>query len=69
MLTVKDATPEAVLRPFVQWYLQRESVSMTGEVIEPVFPRTGTMLIFQFAESYEIKEYETEQLRRSGRQP
>ena len=65
MLTTQSATPEAVLQPFVQWYLQRETVSKAGEVVEPVFPRAGTMLIFQFAESYEIKEYETEQLRRS----
>lgn len=35
------------------------------EVIEPVFPRAGTMLIFQFAAIYEVQEYETEQLRRS----
>ncbi len=65
MLTTQSATPDAVLRPFVQWYVQRETVSKTGEVVEPVFPRAGTMLIFQFAANYEIKEYETEQLRRS----
>lgn len=65
MLTTQSAPPDAVLRPFVQWYVQRETVSKAGEVIEPVFPRAGTMLIFQFAAIYEVKEYETEQLRRS----
>ena len=65
MLTTQSARPDAVLRPFVQWYVQRETVSKAGEVVEPVFPRAGTMLIFQFAARYEIKEYETEQLRRS----
>ncbi len=65
MLTTKSATPNAVLRPFVQWYVQRDTVSNAGEVVEPVFPRAGTMLIFQFAPPYDIKEYETEQHRRS----
>ena len=65
MLTAQSATPDTVLRPFVQWYVQREAVPKTGEVIEPVFPRAGTMLIFQFAATYEVKEYETEQLRSS----
>ncbi|ADW69595.1 helix-turn-helix domain-containing protein [Granulicella tundricola] len=63
MLTTQSATPDAVLQPFVQCYVQR--VSKSGEVIEPVFPRAGTMLIFQFADIYEVKEYATEQLRRS----
>ena len=63
MLTTQSATPDPVLRPFVQCYVQR--VSKAGEIIEPVFPRAGTMLIFQFAAIYEVKEYETEQRRRS----
>jgi AraC-like DNA-binding protein len=63
MLTTQSATPDAVLQPFVHRYVQR--VSKAGEVIEPVFPRAGTMLIFQFAAIYEVKEYETDQLRRS----
>ena len=63
MLTTQSAAPDAVLQPFVQCYVQR--VSESGEVIEPVFPRTGTMLIFQFARVYEVKEYETEQRRPS----
>ena len=63
MLTTQSAMPDAVLQPFVKCYVER--VSKAGEVIEPVFPRAGTMLIFQFATIYEVKEYETEQLRRS----
>ena len=63
MLTTQSATPEAVLQPFIQCYVQR--LLKAGEVIEPVFPRTGTMLIFQFAALYEVKEYETEQRRPS----
>ncbi len=63
MLTTQSAMPDAVLHPFIQCYVQR--VSKAGEVIEPVFPRAGTMLIFQFAALYEVKEYETEQLRPS----
>ena len=63
MLTTQSATPDAALRPFIQWYVQRNS--KVGEVVEPVFPRAGTMLIFQFAAPYEVKEYETEQLRRT----
>ncbi len=63
MLTTQSATPDAVLRPFIQWYLQRETVSTAGEVIEPVLPRAGSALIFQFAAIYEVKEYETEKLR------
>ncbi len=63
MLTTESSLPDAVLQPFVHRYVQR--VSKSGEVIEPVFPRAGTMLIFQFAAIYEVKEYGTEQLRRS----
>jgi AraC-like DNA-binding protein len=63
MLTTQSALPDAVLRPFVQCYVER--FSKAGEVIEPVFPRAGTMLIFQFAAIYEVKEYGTERLRRS----
>ncbi len=63
MLTTQSAMPDAVLRPFIQCYVER--VSKAGEVVEPVFPRAGTMLIFQFAAQYEIKEYGTEQRRPS----
>lgn len=63
MLTTQSATPDVLLRPFVHCYVQR--VSNAGEVVEPVFPRAGTMLIFQFAAFYEVKEYETERLRGS----
>ena len=63
MLTTQSAVPNEVLRPFIQWYVQRNS--KVGEVVEPVFPRAGTMLIFQFATTYEVKEYGTDQLRRT----
>ena len=63
MLTTQKAMPDAVLEPFVHCYVRR--VAKAGEVIEPVFPRTATMFIFQFAAIYEVKEYETEQRRRS----
>ena len=63
MLTTQKAMPDAVLEPFVYCYVRR--VSKAGEVIEPVFPPTATMFIFQFAAIYEVKEYETEQRRRS----
>ncbi len=63
MLTTQSVMPDEILQPFVQCYVLR--VSKAGEVIEPVFPRAGTMLIFQFADIYEVKEYATEQLRRS----
>ncbi len=65
MLTTQSARPDALLQPFVQWYVQRETVSKGGEIVEPVFPRAGTMLIFQFAEFYSVREYQTEQLRGS----
>ena len=63
MLTTQSAMPDEVLRPFVQCYVQR--VLKTGEVLEPVFPRANTMLIFQFAAIYEVKEYATERRRQS----
>ncbi len=66
MLTTQSAMPSTILRPFVQWYVQREAVPKAGEVIEPVLPRAGTMLIFQFAAIYDVREFATEQFRRSS---
>ena len=63
MLTTQSVMPDAVLQPFVQCYVER--VAKVGEVIEPVLPRAGTMLIFQFAALYEVREYQTEQRRPS----
>lgn len=65
MLKVESAVPDPVLRPFVQWYFQRETVLKDGELVEPVLPRAGTMLEFQFAAVYEVKELGSEHPRRS----
>ena len=65
MLKVQRAIPDVVLRPFVHWYFQRETVLKDGEIVEAVLPRTGTMLEFQFAAVYEVKELGSEQARRS----
>ncbi len=46
MLKVQSAVPDSVLRPFVQWYFQRETVKKDGELVEPVLPRVGPMLEF-----------------------
>jgi AraC-like DNA-binding protein len=65
MLKLQSALPDPVLQPFVQWYFQRETVLKDGELVEPVLPRAGTMLEFQFAAVYEVKELRSEQPRRS----
>ena len=65
MLTAQSARPDVVLQPFIHWYVQRETVSKGGEIVEPVFPRAGAMLEFQFASVYEVKAYGTEMLRPS----
>jgi len=65
MLKIHTAIPEVVLRPFVHWYFQREAVLKDGEIVEPVLPRTGTMLEFQFTAVYEVKELGSERLRPS----
>jgi AraC-like DNA-binding protein len=65
MLTAQSANPDVALRPFIHWYVQRETLSKNAEIVEPVFPRAGAMLEFQFAAVYEVREYGTEQLRPS----
>ena len=65
MLTAQSANPDVALRPFIHWYVQRETLSKNGEIVEPVFPRAGAMLEFQFATFYEVRAYGTEQLRPS----
>jgi hypothetical protein len=65
MLTAKSANPDVALRPFIHCYVQRETLSRNGEIVEPVFPRAGAMLEFQFAAAYEVRAYGTEQLRQS----
>ncbi len=62
MLTAQSAVPNIVLQPFIHWYVQRETASNHGEMVEPVFPRAGAMLEFQFAAAYEVRAYGTEQL-------
>ena len=65
MLKVQSARPEPLLRPFVQWYVQRETIPGAGTTIEPVFPHTGAMLVFQFEDIYQVQECATRQFRRS----
>ncbi len=65
MLTAENAMPHALLRPYVHWYVQREMALDTGGIVEPVIPRTGAMLEFQFAAMYDVKEYGSETLRPS----
>jgi hypothetical protein len=65
MLTAQSANPHVALRPFIYWYVQRETLSKNGEVVESVFPCAGAMLEFQFAAVYEIRACGTEQLRQS----
>jgi AraC-like DNA-binding protein len=65
MLTAQSANPDIALRPFIHWYVQRETLSKNGEIVEPVFPRAGAMLEFQFAAFYDVRAYGTEQPRPS----
>ena len=60
MLTVQSAPPELVLKPFVRAYVQREAHLGSGELVEPVVARLGVMLEFEFAGSYEVRNYGTE---------
>jgi AraC-like DNA-binding protein len=65
MLKAQSVVPDSILQPFIYCYVQRETASSEGEIIEPVVPRAGTMLEFQFATTYEVRAYETEALRAS----
>jgi AraC-like DNA-binding protein len=65
MLKAQSVVPDSVLQPFIYCYVQRETALNEGEIIEPVVPRAGTMLEFQFATAYEVRAYETEELRAS----
>ena len=60
MLTVQSAPPELALRPFVRAYVQREAHLGSQELVEPVVARLGVMLEFEFAGSYEVRNYGTE---------
>jgi AraC-like DNA-binding protein len=65
MLMAESTIPDVVLQPFIHWYVQRETLSNDKEIVEPVFPRAGPMLEFQFAAVYDVKAYGTELLRPS----
>jgi AraC-like DNA-binding protein len=60
MLTVQSAPPELVLKRFIRSYVQREARLSRQELVEPVVARLGVMLEFEFAGSYEIRNYGTE---------
>ena len=60
MLTVQSAPPEPILGPFIRAYVQREARLGSHELIEPVLARLGVMLEFEFAGSYEVRNYGTE---------
>ena len=65
MLTAQKAAPSPALQPFVQCYVQRETAANCSEIVEPVLPRGGAMLEFQFDSVYDVKALGTERLRPS----
>ena len=65
MLTAQGAAPSTILQPFIQWYVQRETAANDLKIVEPVLPRAGAMLEFQFDSIYEVKALGTEQSRPS----
>jgi AraC-like DNA-binding protein len=62
MLKVQSASPEPALRPFIRTYVQREAHLGSHELVEPVVARLGVMLEFEFAGSYEVRNYGSESL-------
>ncbi|GJG89762.1 putative AraC-family regulatory protein [Gemmatimonadetes bacterium T265] len=62
-MTVQTAAPDVLLRPFLDGYVQRDLVPGDRAVPEPVVPRAGTMLEFQFAAPYDVTAYGTGLLR------
>lgn len=62
MLAVQTAVPDPRLRPFIRAYVQREACLGRVELVEPVLARLGVMLEFEFAGSYEIRNYGSERL-------
>ena len=62
MLNVQSAPPESILRPFIRAYVQREAHLGKQELVEPVIARLGVMLEFEFAGSYEVRNYGSEKL-------
>lgn len=57
MLTVQSASPEFALRRFIRAYVQREAHLGSHELVEPVVARLGVMIEFEFAGSYEVRNY------------
>lgn len=60
LLTVQSASAETRLKPFIRAYVQREARLGSQELIEPVLARLGVMLEFEFAGSYEVRNYGSE---------
>ncbi len=60
MLNVQSASPSPALRPYIRAYVQREARLGSQELIEPVVARLGVMLEFEFAGSYEVRNYGSE---------
>jgi AraC-like DNA-binding protein len=65
MLTAQSAAPGTLLQPFIHCYVQRETAADDVEIVEPVLPRAGAMLEFQFDSVYDVKALGTETLRPS----
>jgi AraC-like DNA-binding protein len=65
MLTAQSVAPSTVLQPFIHWYVQRETAPNDAAIIEPVLPRAGAMLEFQFDSVYDVKAIGTDTLRPS----
>ena len=57
MLAVQSASPHIALRPYIRAYVQREAELGCLELVEPVVARLGVMLEFEFAGSYEVRNY------------
>ena len=62
MLNVRAAPPHVALRPFIKAYVQREARPGASQLVEPVVARLGVMLEFEFAGSYEVRNYGTERV-------
>ncbi len=60
MLIVQSASPHTGLHPFIRSYVQREANLGRLELVEPVVARLGVMLEFEFAGSYEVRNYGSE---------
>ena len=60
MPTVQSASPDPSLLPYIRRYVQREAHLGTRELLEPVIAPLGVMLEFEFAGSYEVRNYGSE---------